>query len=384
MKRIVETAGLLAIACLLSACGGKKQSFTIDGEIAGGAGKTLYLENVGITKIVAVDSLRLQSESFRFRQARPAYPDFYRLRLGRQVINLAIDSTETIHIQADTAHFAHHYTLEGDVASSQKLRELTLLQNATAAQYRALQKQYEAGECSIDRYSAAVDSIIDAYKTAARAYIFPDFQALPAYFALFQQINNLFIFDMYNKADNKLFGAVANSWNTIYPESPRALQLKQLFTGARAVIRGEQQTLPVQETDSKTLFDISLPSLENPAVRLSEIGDGKWTLVDFTAYAGNYSPAHNLQLAELYSRYRSKGLEIYQVSLDSDSHFWKNAAVNLPWYCVRDAESIYSAIAQKYNVVHIPSTFLRDGKGEIVARIEDYGTLEATVAQYLK
>jgi hypothetical protein len=376
--------GIVAVVSLLVACGSDKQEFTIDGEVVGGAGKMLYLENVGIARIVAVDSVRLSSDGFRFRRARPPFPDFYRLRLGRQVINLAIDSTETIHLKADTALFARNYVLEGDVASSQKLKELTLLQNAAAARYRTLQRQYEAGELTMDRHIAGVDSVIGAYKEAAKAYISPDFLSLPAYFALFQQINDLFIFDIYHRDDNKLFGAVANSWNTVYPESPRSLQLKNLYTGARAFIQNEQASIPVQETDAKTLFDIVLPSLDGRELRLSEVGEGKWTLVDFSAYAGSYSPAHNLQLAELYSRYRSKGLEIYQISLDSDSHFWKNAAVNLPWHCVRDPESIHSTTARKYNVIHIPTTFLRDKKGNLVDRIEDYRTLDATVARHLK
>jgi hypothetical protein len=360
------------------------QQFTIDGEIAGATGKTLYLENVGTVKIVAIDSLFLKSDHFRFRQIRPAYPDFYRLRLGHQVVNLAIDSTETIHVKADTLHFAKDYILDGDAAQSQKLKELTLLQNNTAFRYKALQQQYEAGELSMDQYIETAGNVISAYKTVAKEYIFPNFLALPAYFALFQQINNLFLFDMYNKDDNKLFGAVANSWNTAYPNSPRAIQLKNLFTGSRALIRREQQTLEVQPADSKTLFDIALPAVNNTAVRLSEIGDGKLTLIDFTAYTGSYSPAHNRQLAELYHRYHSKGMEIYQISLDANSHLWKNAAVNLPWYCVRDPESVYSSIVQKYNVINIPTTFIRDENGDIVARVEDYGTLSAAVAKYLK
>ncbi|MDR0540697.1 MAG: AhpC/TSA family protein [Dysgonamonadaceae bacterium] len=385
MRRIAGTACFIAIACFLTACDSKRQQFTIDGEITGGAGKTLYLENIGTVKITVVDSLHLKSDDFKFRRERPAFPDFYRLRLENQLINLAIDSTETIHIKANALHFAQDYTLEGNVAQSQKLKELTLLQNTTSSQYKALQKQYEDGELSMDQYIANVADIVGVYKAAAKNYIFPDFLALPAYFALFQQINNLFIFDIYNKDDNKLYGAVANSWNTVYPESPRAIQLKNLYTGSRAVIRsGDQQSLEVQETDSKTLFDIALASLDGQPIRLSEIGEGKWTLIDFTAYTGSQSPAHNLQLAELYNRYHSKGLEIYQVSLDSDSHFWKNAAVNLPWYCVRDPESIYSAIARKYNLINIPTTFLRDGKGNIVARIENYSTLSSTIAGYLK
>ena len=384
MRKILGITCAAVIICLLTACGGKKQHFTIDGEIAGGAGKMLYLENVGIAKIVAVDSIRLKSDHFKIRHKRPAAPDFYRLRLGRQVINLAIDSTETIHIKADTVRFAKDYSLEGDVVQSQKIKELTLLQTDAALQYRDLQKQYESGVLSMDQYVENAYRIINDYKTEASNYIHSDYLSLSAYFALFQQINSLYFFDIYDKNDNKLYGAVANAWNTFYPESPRAIQMKNIFTGSRAVIRGEQESFGMQEADSKTVFDVALPSLDGKPVRLSEIGDGKLTLVDFTAYAANGSPTHNLQLAELYDYYRSQGLEIYQISLDSDNHLWKNAAVNLPWICVRDPESVYSTIAQKYNVVNIPTTFIRDQKGEIVARIEDYSTLNTTVSKYLK
>ena len=384
MKKTLRITCTAVIIFLLTACSGKKHHFTIHGEITGGAGKTLYLENVGATKIVAVDSLHLKSDNFKFRHKRLAVPDFYRLRLGRQVINLAIDSTETIHIKADTVRFARDYTLEGDVVQSQKIKEITLLQSSTALQYNGIQKQYESGELSMDQYIESVNRVVNAYKTEAINYIHSDFLALPAYFALFQQINNLYIFDIYNRDDNKLYGAVANAWIAVYPESPRALQLKNIFTNSRAVIRGGQESLEHLEVDSKTLFDIALSSLDGKIVRLSEIGDGKLTLIDFTAYTANGSPAHNLQLAELYNRYRSQGLEIYQISLDADNHLWKNAAINLPWTCVRDPESMYSTVAKKYNVFEIPTTFIRNRKGEIVERIEDYSKLNATVTKYLK
>jgi predicted TIM-barrel fold metal-dependent hydrolase len=70
--------------------------------------------------------------------------------------------------------------------------------------------------------------------------------------------------------------------------------------------------------------------------------------------------------------------------LDTDSHLWQNAAANLPWIRVRDSQSIYSPTIQKYNVRDIPTTFIRDREGEIVARIDDYSTLSKTVANYFK
>ena len=94
-------------------------------------------------------------------------------------------------------------------------------------------------------------------------------------------------------------------------------------------------------------------------------------LVNFTAYTAEWSPALNIELNKLYSKYADKGLKIYQISLDADEHFWKNAASNLPWTCVRDPETVYSQAAALYNVKQLPALFLLDKNGNVVKR-EDY------------
>jgi len=363
----------------------KKQQFTVNGEIQGENGKMLYLENIGISKITILDSVKLDKNSFTFKQNRPQAPDFYRLRLGNQIINFAIDSTETITITASDTNFATDYSLSGDDSESKKIKELSLLQLNTSQKYNSLQKQYEANEITIDQYAKSVEEIVDNYKTTAKSYIASDFLSTSTYFALFQQVNNLLIFDIYNKEDNRLFGAVANAWNTAYPDSPRALQLKNLFTNSIAVLRGERPIeIEASEADSKDFFDISLPALDGKEIRLSEAGKNKVTLVEFTAYTKNDSPIHNMLLAEIYTKYQPKGFEIYQISLDPDEHFWKNVAVNLPWICVRDPESVYSSASQKYNVTEIPATFILDKDGEIVLRVKDYNTIERELAKYLQ
>ena len=71
------------------------------------------------------------------------------------------------------------------------------------------------------------------------------------------------------------------------------------------------------------------------------------------------------------------------MSLDEDLHFWKNAASNLPWTCVRDPQSVYSSVAALYYVRQLPALFLLDKKGNLVKRIEDLKTLEADVKSVL-
>ena len=88
---------------------------------------------------------------------------------------------------------------------------------------------------------------------------------------------------------------------------------------------------------------------------------------------------HNLMLRDLYNKYASQGLEIYQVSLDADEHFWKTSADNLPWVCVRDENGIYSTNAALYGVQNLPAFFLINRNNELRARGETVKDLEGTI-----
>ena len=88
-------------------------------------------------------------------------------------------------------------------------------------------------------------------------------------------------------------------------------------------------------------------------------------------------------LRGLYDEYASKGLEIYQVSMDADEHYWKTTCDNLPWVCVRDANGVYSNIAATYNVQAVPTIFLVNRQNELSARGETIKDLEAAVKALL-
>ena len=386
MKRntIIQSALLISIVGIFLSCSGKNH-FTVKGVIKDGNEKMLYLENITASKVILLDSMRLgESGSYKFKHERPTAPDFYRLRLNYQLINFVVDSAETVVINSDTLRFATNYTVEGS-KESERVKTLTLLQLKTSETYNQLQKDYRSQSITADEYKEKANACIDEYKDEAKNYIYTDPASASAYFALFQQINGLLIFDPYNKADSKAYGAVANNWNQRYPDAPRTKHLVQLFTTALAVMRGEDaHNWDANTIDSKDYFDVSLLSIDDKAYRLSETGKDKVVLVDFIAYEMQESPLHNQQLARAYAKYHAKGFEIYQISLDTDEHFWKNAAVNLPWICVIDPQSVNSDIAKKYNVHNLPAGFILSRKGEIVKRVDNYAELEADVAAQMK
>ena len=229
--------------------------------------------------------------------------------------------------------------------------------------------------------------MVDEYKEVARRYIYTAPMSTAAYFALFQQIDGLLFFDLYNKEDSKAYGAVATSFDHYYSGSARAQHLHNLALQSIKIVRQQRQAseagnaAPINITEIDYL-DISLPNLKDEKIALSSIAEGNVVLINFTVYQSEWSPALNMELTDLYTEYSRRNLLIYQVSLDSDVHLWKNVSSHLPWICVRDSESVYSQIAALYNVKQLPALFLLDKKG-VLTRLEDLNTLDADVRKAL-
>lgn len=380
-KNIVHL--LVTICCLglINAC---KQSpeFTVDGIVADADGQTLYLENIGLSAVTPIDSAKLNSSGkFSFKKARPEYPDFYRLRLNDQWINFAIDSTETISFIADAGTFATSYSVEGS-ENVQEIREVTLAQLDANQEINRMRREYETGLISDTTYQFNVINAINAYKEIALKYIYSKPMSTTAYFALFQKIDGLSFFDLYDKSDSRAYGAVATSYNHLYPESPRAQHLYNLALQSLKVLRSNR-TIDINKIATQELdyLEIELPDVVGEKNKLSEIAKGKVVILNFTAYQTEWSHTLNHTLSTLYTELHNNGLEIYQVSLDSDLHLWKNIASNLPWTCVRDPQSVYSQAAAIYNVKQLPTLFILNRNGVLVKRIEDFTTLEKDVRE---
>ena len=379
--RLLTVLGLCMF--LFSACN-NSSDFTVKGVVAGADGQLMYLENVGISNVVTLDSIKLApGGKFKFTEKRPEYPDFYRLRLNNQLINFAVDSTETISFVADAGTFATSYSVEGS-ENSKAIKAITLAQLDANQAISRLRKEYEDKMISDTTYRTKVLAAADAYKEVARKYIYSAPMSTAAYFALFQQIDGLLFFDLYDRKDVKAYGAVATSYDHAYPESPRSKHLYNLTLQSMKVLRAQR---PVDysnvETKEISFLDIELPDVRGEVVKLSTVAPGQVVLINFTAYQTEWSPALNMALGELYTKYHDQGLEIYQVSLDSDFHFWRNGASNLPWVTVRDPQSVYSQVAGLYNVKQLPALFILDRKGNLVKRVEDVKKLETDVKAVL-
>lgn len=96
---------------------------------------------------------------------------------------------------------------------------------------------------------------------------------------------------------------------------------------------------------------------------------GRVTLIDFWASWCQPCRQENPNVVALYKAFHNKGLNIISVSLDEDAISWKEAIVKdkLTWTQVSNLKEMKDPIALQYGITQIPTTFLLDAKGKIVA-----------------
>lgn len=386
MRKILGRLLPVLLACMVLFSCKQGETFKVTGSIGSAEGDTLYLEHRGLAGVRVLDSTVLKNNgSFAFKQPAPENPEFYQLRIGNRVAVFAVDSTETLRVSADALDLYHSFSVEESPTNDQ-MKEVDALTSVAARGIADLENGHKAGLIDDMTFIAQLDTILKEYKKEVSRLILGNPSGATAYYAVFQKINDYLIFDPYNRQDYAMFGAVATSWNRYYPGTERTKHLYEFTMNALRTRRQQEQqaklleNIPVEEGTG--LPDIVLSEVDGSKVSLSSL-KGKVVLLDFVVYSAEFSPKHNIDLNSLYTRYQSRGLEIYQISLDSDEHFWKTSASNLPWLTVRDPRSVNSSLLALYNVRQIPTAFLIDREGNIIVRIEDYNRLAGELDKVL-
>lgn len=373
---------LCAIALAVTAC--NKREFTIEGRVTDADGQILYLESLASGQPEVLESVALDKEgSFKFTQEAPQYPEFYQLRLNGSLVHFAIDSTETLTFSARATDFADGYELTGSDECT-KMRIVTDESGKLKKRINELSRAIESKSNQVDSLRQQAVQALAEYKKKMFNLVLENPASATSYYIVFQEINGDKIFDPYNAEDRKLIAAVATGFDMRYPESPRSKQLKEMTLAAMASDWAEKQEIPDIEAETASYIDVELyDQLGRKQTLAEQVENNKVVLLSFTAYQTEYSPAYNMKLAELYKRYKNRGLEIYQISFDADEQAWKVAADNLPWVCVRDPQTVYSSYASMYNVKTLPTCFVIDKNDGVVKRIEKVGEIESAIQSRL-
>lgn len=375
---------LFAAVLLLAACS-TSPKFHVQGTIEDAEGEMLYLEAMTLEGIVVADSVRLKADGrFEFSESKTVEnPEFYALRIGQQRIHFSIDSTETLTFTAKMPLMARDYTVSGS-AVAQEIRDISVAQQQLQEQIH----QLEFNEVILGENFDTIHTLIADYKERMkRDYILKHPQQASAYFAVCQSLTYRYstfrLFDAVSERDDaKCYAAVATAWDGRWPDAERTIQLCNM------AIKGMENTAPptkrevIIDEDKITetgIIDVELPDINGTQRRLSDLR-GHVVLLDFTMYGAKESAARTRAMRELYNKYKERGLEIYQVSLDDDIHFWKFSCENLPWVCVHETDG---RATTSYAINSLPTYFLINRDNEIVVRSEMVRDLETELLKLL-
>jgi peroxiredoxin len=374
-----------ALALLaFSSCGNKK--FHVNGNITDATDSTLYFENMSLDGPVVMDSIKLDKDgAFDFSEKATDAPEFYRLRIAGQIINISIDSTETVTVKASYPTMATNYSVEGS-ENCKKIKELALMQIDLQNRVIAIENN---PNLDVNASNDSIDKVIEAYKTNVKMnYIFKEPMKAYAYFALFQSIGDKLIFNPRESRDDiKVYGAVATSWDTFYPKALRGQNLHNIAIEGMKDLRivqqeNKQAQIEVSKVNTTNIIDVALYDNKGKMRHLTDL-KGKVVMLDFHVFASDGSLKRIMNLRSLYNKYHAKGLEIYQVSFDPDEHFWKTQTEALPWISVHDPDGMNSQYITKYNIQNVPTFFLIDKNNMLQKRDVQIKDLDAEIQKML-
>ena len=252
------------------------------------------------------------------------------------------------------------------IAGAQQLERIAVAsanRSLTEAERKALIEQYSTEYYTLRR--AQLEFLIEQKGSLAAVYAI--YQRLPG---------DQHLFD--GESDVIYYREVAEALAERYPESPYLIRLRGDIASMEASARLASQIAEA------TFPDLELADIYGKKVKLSSL-KGQVILLDFwSAELGN-SNVLNAELKELYAKYHTAKtpLEVYQVAIDTSKPLWIHTVQQqqLPWISVSDLRGRASTALGTYNVQQLPTNFLIDKHGTIIARDLRGEALERKLAE---
>ncbi len=363
------------ITVLLTACN-SKNTLKISGKITQGKDKVLYLQELTLNSTETIDSTTISGDgSFKFKLEKLKYPKFYLLKLSdKNFITLLADSTEKIEIEADAKNMDQTYSVKNSLGS-QYIRILNTKFHTTKVKIDSLVNKYnkipKEDKESQKQVTDKINVIVQDQKDFIQDFVMTNPRSFASYYAVFQRYDNgNLVLDPYVKKELNLFAAVATSMDLFYKDSPRTKQLKDFVLTIQAQLKREaMQKKLLASKDASSIPEIEEENPQGKKIKLSSL-KGKLVLLSFWASWDKKSRAENQNLLKIYNKYKSRGFDVYQVSLDKSKILWEEAIENdrLPWTNVSDLQYTNSYPARIYNIKQLPANYLISRDGEIIGK----------------
>jgi thiol-disulfide isomerase/thioredoxin len=231
--------------------------------------------------------------------------------------------------------------------------------------------QKNLGRPDFDKVVDSLDNLAHNYLNEingyARRYIDDNLTSLVSLMALYSQIAPG-VYVLNPESDMSYYLKVDSALTKEYPEYEPVITLHNQVAEMKAFY-ANNKTAAAESAGMSEAPEIALPSPEGDTIRLSSTR-GSYVLLDFWASWCGPCRTENPNLVRAYNTYHGKGFRIYQVSLDKTRDAWVKGIQddNLgKWIHVSDVKFWQSVVVPLYKIEKIPTNYLLDKNGRIIA-----------------
>jgi peroxiredoxin len=346
----------------------------ISGLISGGEEISLTLERLDVNRTSLIDSVRTGKDGSFSIKLGIEEPELYILKNDDgALINLLVSPGDKISVKSTYESFGSAYMVSGS-QESEGIQMLVEQLDQTRMILDSL--QVVAGSIG-DPENPQFELVRNTYaqsiikqKRFTIKYLVENMSSLSSVYALYQKYNEeTLVLNLEN--DLQYFKAVADSLEITYPNSSLTLSLRADIQQREASFEEATKLNKLLEmADEVTgMLDLSIPDRDGNEIALSSL-NGKVTLITFWASGNSSSIQALIQLQSTYKKYHDKGFEVYAISLDNNKINWMNAMDfnEFSWINVSELSFPESEAGVLYNVTELPTTYLINREGDIVAK----------------
>ena len=372
------------VLLVITACG-RKTNFTISGQLDGAQGKTIYLSKLLINNDLILDSSKIDHEGhFRFK-GNATSPTFYLLKLSKNsFVTLLADSTENVFITGSYKNFIRDYKVKGS-RGSENLRDLNNRFFTAKTQLDSLRKLYNSEKnnpvyaSKREEMNSRYNTIITDHANYITSFVKRNPFSLASVYALYQKWDeNSFVIN-----DLQTMKTAASALYSVYPKNEQVIAL---YNNTLQFIKKERdkRLTNVIKNNAVNSPNIVLPDADGHVRDLWSL-HGKYVLLHFWSAKDRASRIVNPVLSEVYHKFKSRGFEIFMVSVDNDRAAWMEAIANDNLSCINvgDMKGSYQA-ASNYNIQELPFNYLMDKEGVIIGRNLKGPALNQALSQIFK
>jgi peroxiredoxin len=343
---------LIAGTLLIISCTSEPH-YVVKGKILGSDNITFYLQKRDNGKMISIDSAISRKGSFTLKGGKVDYPQMIQLVAGdtRKRTSFYLENSEIV--VSGTLDSLFKATITGS-KTHDEYRTLVDANKILSDKYTSIYSDYQiAGRAGDTAKTSEMEKQLESLQTEMTELQKNFVKNNPASYVTPSILSSL-SYDM----DASELEAAINSMDTAVAAIPMMKSLKEQVQVMKAVSVG-------QKAPDFTMNDVN----GKPVALSSKIG-AKLLLVDFWAAWCGPCREENPNVVKVYNEFHKKGFDVFGISLDQSKEEWVKAIADdkLSWTHVSDLQRGNNAAAKLYAVNAIPSNFLLDETGTIIAR----------------